>query len=448
MKKENSIILAVVSAHNDIANQIVLTKIKSVLLGGVGHRTLGIITKPDELPAGSEKEQEYLELARINPNKFRHGWHVLRNRTYHERDISFEERDRIEQKFFTESNWANLSRASVGLGIDSLREKLSKMLLAHIALSLPGIIDRLTEALKSCQTSLVKLGKPRISAKEMEAFLSKISEGFYEYTRDALEGTYRHRGFFADDSSTKSLNKRLRARIRTLNDEFAQKMLRNGHKWHIIEDGNIVLTAGRHPNAIHKSRFLEDHVNPLATQERGNELSGLSNPLLVGSLFRLQSEPWEAIASEYLVDVYDAVNEFLDMLLEYLTDEKTHGHLLSQVINPAMEERQSDCENKLKELLLPYQAYEPLNIDPHFTRKLRAPRDRGIVSGVLKALLEGERVDTKTVMSDSYIDRFVENMGRQASFKRDRYGALEIYECMQAFYEVSALRAGFFLTAY
>lgn len=74
MAEPNSIILAVVSAHNDLQLQAILTQIQKI--SGATDRTLGIITKPDELPRGSEKEQECIDYARSNTAKFKYGWYV------------------------------------------------------------------------------------------------------------------------------------------------------------------------------------------------------------------------------------------------------------------------------------------------------------------------------------------------------------------------------------
>jgi len=62
MANRRSIILAVVSAKNDYPNQIVLKMARDV--DGKGHKTLGIITKPDTLPVGLESETSFANLAR------------------------------------------------------------------------------------------------------------------------------------------------------------------------------------------------------------------------------------------------------------------------------------------------------------------------------------------------------------------------------------------------
>ncbi|KAJ0100657.1 Interferon-induced GTP-binding protein, partial [Diaporthe amygdali] len=69
MKEPRSIILAVVSAKNDFANQVVLKLARSA--DADGNRTLGIITKPDTLHPLSESEALYVSLARNQQVEFR-----------------------------------------------------------------------------------------------------------------------------------------------------------------------------------------------------------------------------------------------------------------------------------------------------------------------------------------------------------------------------------------
>jgi GTPase SAR1 family protein len=107
MQKTRSIILAVVSAKNDFANQIVTKYAREVDPDGV--RTLGVITKPETLHIGSDSERAFITLAENNDVKFCLGWHVVRNRDYDTRDCSSGERDKMEHDFFTSGSWAQMS---------------------------------------------------------------------------------------------------------------------------------------------------------------------------------------------------------------------------------------------------------------------------------------------------------------------------------------------------
>lgn len=69
MKNRRSINLAVVSAKNDYANQIVLKMARDV--DSTELRTLGVIIKPDTLSVGSESEIGFINLTRNKDIKFR-----------------------------------------------------------------------------------------------------------------------------------------------------------------------------------------------------------------------------------------------------------------------------------------------------------------------------------------------------------------------------------------
>jgi hypothetical protein len=113
MGKRRSIILAVVSAKSDFANQIVTRYARE--LDPEGSRTLGIITKPDTLHAGSESENSFVELAENKDVAFRPGWHVLKNRDYDTRHMAMAERNEAEQQFFSQGFWATLPPRQLGV---------------------------------------------------------------------------------------------------------------------------------------------------------------------------------------------------------------------------------------------------------------------------------------------------------------------------------------------
>lgn len=79
LKEKRTIVMAVVSAKNDYANQIILKKCRDV--DPKGHRMLGIIAKPDFLEAGSENEASWMELAKNKDIFLELGWHMLKNRS-------------------------------------------------------------------------------------------------------------------------------------------------------------------------------------------------------------------------------------------------------------------------------------------------------------------------------------------------------------------------------
>lgn len=128
MKNPRSIILAVITARNDFSNQIILKRARE--LDPEGFRTLGVITKPDELVKGSVSETSFLGLARNEVFEFKHGWHVVKNQDTTKGEFDPANRDKEEDELFAGSNFKTLP--STSRGVSRLRERLSKMLFNQI----------------------------------------------------------------------------------------------------------------------------------------------------------------------------------------------------------------------------------------------------------------------------------------------------------------------------
>jgi len=149
MANARSIIPAVVSAKNDYAIQIVTNLAQKV--DPKGFRTIGIITKPDALHAGSESEKAFLGLARNEDISFRLGWHVLTNRGRVDTNCSTEERHAKEQGFFLQGVWATLPKNWVGIG--SLKSRPSGILRNQIIRELPSLIRDIPKGIEECQSA-------------------------------------------------------------------------------------------------------------------------------------------------------------------------------------------------------------------------------------------------------------------------------------------------------
>jgi len=225
MAYPRSIILAVVSAKNDVGNQIVLRRAREV--DPKGMRTLGIITKPDTLPMDSGSERAFLSLARNEDVKFQLGWHVVRNIDSGARDGKSELRDEVETAYFKDSNFKNLPSHSVG--ITALRARLSKILFNQVRVELPILAEDIQREAASNEVRLAKIGPSRATEQERRIFLAELSQSFQIICRDAVRGDYEH-AFFQDD---KTGEKRLCATIMNMHFVFAEVLRADGARWKI-----------------------------------------------------------------------------------------------------------------------------------------------------------------------------------------------------------------------
>lgn len=441
MQNSRSIILAVVSAKNDYANQIVLKMARE--FDPTSLRTMGVITKPDDLPVGSESELAYINLARNEDICFRLGWHVLRNRDYESRDSSKEARDLTEQKFFTQGVWRDLPRGIVG--IHTLRERLSRVLLEQIKTELPSLIKDISSSLEECQARLSKMGESRVTIDQQRLFLLRISQDFQSLSRAAIDGIYGD-PFFEDARSKAGYSKRLRAVVQNLNQDFAESMKVRGHFRHIVDDTMEPVSENDSEKSYHiavsRSDFIEEEIQPLLKRSRGRELPGMFNPLIVGDLFHEQAKPWEELARKHLRDICNAVRAFLELTVTYLTDEVTSEAILRELLDPLIDEKIKLLDPKLDEILAPHQRGHPITYNHYFTESVQEIREERLETDIeirlltYLGLLGHDEGEEEINMINIEKSKLVSALSSRDSKCMDTFACSEILDCMEAYYKV------------
>ncbi|KAF2831259.1 P-loop containing nucleoside triphosphate hydrolase protein [Ophiobolus disseminans] len=441
MSNDKSIILAVVQAINDPDNQQVFKFLKTY--DPTRSRTLGVITKPDAIHRGSNKEKKLISLVRNEEYRLTHGWHAVRNRDFTTKDETDDERDETERQFFATGSWAALPRGDVGIA--ALRAKLSHVLLQHIGLELPSIVTAVQGAITVTETSLKALGHARETDKEQRAYLTGHAERFQALTHDALRGIYSNR-FFALSYANEQTAVRLRTAIQNLNIAFAFVMYQKGHTWDFSTqrssegDSALFASVSNHavqtyeswfedPVWISRAEFLEQHVGGYVQQSRPSGLPSIVNPWVIGEVFRDQSRRWHEIAKHHLQQVFQAVQDYVEEALGSLVDPSTCNLLMLKQIQPALDERWSNVEAKLEELLIPYTEQDPITYDPGFIRDLEEMRATRYTA---KVGIEAN--DTK----HSFPIASSNSTQRLLTESLDDFTNSEILDLMQTYYKASS----------
>ncbi|PIG83067.1 dynamin family protein [Aspergillus arachidicola] len=425
MKNTRTIILAVISAKTDYHLQEVLNMAER--FDRNRERTLGIITQPDILEAGSEEEGNYLQFMRNEKIHLRLGWHALRNRSFETFDISDDARDDMEKDFFEQGRWASLSRDCVG--VESLRCRLSSVLLQHIRRNLPSLITDIQDQIADRQRRLAKLGPARSTLQQQRGFLLDISSRFERITSQALNGMYADEFFgeFGDDTQDSQDFRRLRAVIRELNECFADAMNVRGSRrivrellsrFYDLDQEKKMYMEGWSPEYITREA-LEKEITEQARKNRGIELPGSANQFLVGSLFRDQSKPWEGLARLHLLNTWESVKYFVCLLLRHLTDEPTYTLLVGTVLVPQLERMKDGLLTKLGELTAYTKRGHPLPIGKSFLSKIQFARTNRQIAALKKGLGASQRAASELRSSS------------------DQFAAAEIIDQMQAYYDTS-----------
>ncbi|KAL2060887.1 hypothetical protein VTL71DRAFT_8939 [Oculimacula yallundae] len=331
MKEPRSIILAVVSAKNDYANQVVLKLARTA--DKEGRRTLGVITKPDMLVPESESEAMYTSLAKNQDVEFRLGWHVLRNLDSELGKWSLADRDAKETEFFSTGIWQYLDSSI--LGVEKLRKRLSTVLLGQIAAELPSLISEIEAKSEACKSKLEMLREPRATLQEQRLYLLHISQSFQNLVKASVDGTYNDT-FFEDARSDAGYRKRLRAVVQNLNLDFAEHITSRGHSQEVTSSPQSCVPKG--VLAVTRDDFL-NQVQTLLKRTRGRELPGTFNPMIVVDLFLEQSARWEMITRRHVEKVWRAAKEFLGLTKSHPI---TYNHYFTDTLQKVRNERNKD----------------------------------------------------------------------------------------------------------
>ncbi|ERF73499.1 hypothetical protein EPUS_04122 [Endocarpon pusillum Z07020] len=381
-----TIILAVVSAMNDAANQVILKRAREH--DPNGQRTLGIITKPDVLSPGSESEDAFIGFASNQNITFQKGWHVLRGRSFSERNASFTERNATEAQFFSRGRWLELDPDT--LGISHLRSRLSELLFTHVKQELPRLRSELETTSAQNDTLLQKLGEKRGSLSEQRQFLTRISTSFRDICKAAVGGHYDHEHFGEDvniSSGSQPATRRLRALIQKQHIDYADVLRRAGTKYNLVNKpagvpdtpvkrsadlGGVEVSYVQHDKSQDQ---MVDWAKTVLNANRGREMVGSYNPMVVGELYRAQSQNWHLISQQHIANVSTACSRFCSDLLRTVCPKDNASVQLSLIIQDQLKNRANNARDELTKLIRDKNR-PPITLNHYFTLTIQKKRKR------------------------------------------------------------------------
>ncbi|KAL6713269.1 hypothetical protein ACLMJK_008734 [Lecanora helva] len=442
ISEPRTICLAVVSAAYDCANQKILTKVREV--DKPGDRTLGIITKPDLLPHGSGTETAFLELAQNQDIFFKLGWHVIKNRKFEETDCTLIERKLSEDQYFRTSNFKKLPESNRGIG--ALQSRLSGLLFEHIKKELPQLRADLEQALSSAKQEVEVMGASRTSPLECKGYLIGLSVDCRELCRAAVNGHYEGRYFTAKqdlnfDLTSSATIRRIRAVVQHMNIRFAEEHRTNGHRYHIdesnadppdekmssLEVDQKEPEAQSPPIAINKTQALA-WARQVLIRNRGKELVGNFNPLLVGELLWDQCVKWRGVAIDFLDEIDEKCNRFLDVLLEDRCPKDLISRLGVNLVQDQMKTRYKDALEELEKIVDEVKSY-PINYNHLYTDTINKRRQERQNQSLSKCIKDATNVSVD-------VDQALTKYNESTNDNMENVSCEEALDCLHAIYEV------------
>lgn len=428
MNRPRSIILAVVSAKSEYVLQEVTVIAKQA--DPKGLRTMGLITKPDTLDAGSDSERSWVRLASNEDVELSLGWHVLKNRSYEQRDFTSAQRDAAEEEFFSSGAWAVMEPSRCG--VRTLKTRLSSVLKEQILRQLPSLVVDVERGIEACNAKLARMGDARGNPEQQLRYLSLVSQDFTTLMNAAIEGNYNNE-FFRDVDGLDGYVKRLRAVVQNRLEDFEVEM-REGGQSLVITDSDDQNYGSR---SISRSDYI-DQVKDKMSRSRGCELPGLFNPAIISELFAEQCQPWRGIVAEMTGDIIDRVYQVTEYIVKHIAADDVADKLL-MLLNTRIDEYKVDLEEKVEELLHPHLTQHAITYNHQLTQNVQNAQYARKKSAIEKKINE-------TFGNKGYLDgenrvyitptRIIDLFLHELEPEMRRFGSSLAVDYMEAYYKV------------
>ncbi|RDA94014.1 hypothetical protein CP533_4965 [Ophiocordyceps camponoti-saundersi (nom. inval.)] len=422
MNRKRSIILAVVSAQRDFSLPKVISLAREADPDGI--RTLGLITEPSKVAKGSESEDSYVKLAQNRNVKLRLGWHVLETRDHCE----------AEDEFFRQSPWTGID--PLHLGITSLKPRLVHVLKYQILHQLPSLAQDVSDSIDGSKERLEKLGSPRGTIRDQRRYLLQISQSFFQLTRAAIDGVYGD-DFFGSSRTEEGYRRRLRAVVQNTLTDFASQMHAEGRSRRIVDrdEGDERPLAS---DEVLRSAYVEE-VRQLLHRNRGCELAGTFNPLIVGELFAEQCQPWRAITMALKDEMVAAVRKTTQVVPYHVAAEET-AEKLSEVVNSGIDHLSKVLDAAVEQVLATYLDIHPITYNGDLVdavRKLQAERRRQELDARVRREFGQSLLEAGNVFSVSG-DKLLELFAAQSGIDEALTASSLAVDYAEAYYTVSS----------
>ncbi|PIG84605.1 hypothetical protein AARAC_010921 [Aspergillus arachidicola] len=402
MTDKRTIILAVMDARNNLANQEIFSMARAA--DPVGKRTVGIV----------------LRIAKNEVERLTHGWFAVRNRSTQEikEGVSIEGRHQREKAFFsTVQPWTELKRDR--FGIKALKSFLGHLLYDHIRSEFPAVVADIEKLSLETQKELEILGPSRQTPAEQRRFLTRLSTLYQNEVHNALTGNYS-----ADLEAQSPL--KLRMHLRQHGDDFARSMAREGHAkvFRTIQDEN----DPEFSRSAVDSEDIYDWIRRSYLESRGSELPGTVNPTVLQNMFRQQSSPWGNIAMNYLKKTASSVHSFNEIIFKKIIPDDDIRDKVVGILSRPGEETYRQARDQLLTIVNDERGGILQTVNHYFADTLSSTRQERVLARLEGlGLKDGISLDMATVLQGVHLSN-------------EEQAVFDIHDILKAYYKVAMKR--------
>ncbi|KAK5125902.1 hypothetical protein LTR08_005032 [Meristemomyces frigidus] len=444
MQNTRTIILAVVQAGNDIANQGIIQK--SRRFDRNGQRTIGVITKPDLINTGTERRIATLAKNQ-DTTKLKLGFFLLKNPSPSEMASGsvLEDRERSENRYFQSSPWKEQNLNADRVGVTALRTFLQRQLDLHVEKELPKVREEIRALIERTEEKMAELGEERSTTGHFRMFLSRLAMNFHTLTSAALHGDYHtNNASFFDVEASASV--RLRAFIHTVNTRFSDDMRDRGETMKVFAgaDPDDLTFQSSDTSELEQTHVTQDEmaawVRKVYQNTRGRELPGNYNHVLLMELFHHQSKRWKHLAANHLSDIFDNLVEFVVLAAQHVTTDELVRTKVLENIQLALRGRKQEAAAEL-ERLCDDERQQPITYNHYYTDNVQKSRHDTTRNLIKKAMREAsvEEYNGKMHISNNTVDaeKLLGALQRRVVVDMDEQACAEAMAGLSAYYKVA-----------
>ena len=177
---------------------------------------------------------------------------------------------------------------------------------------------------------------------------------------------------------------------------------------------------------------LEAYCRTLAAfidDTRGTSLQGFQAPGTQTAIFRQQSVYWGLISKEYVEACYAAALDFLKCAVMHIAGRHTGEKLMHAFVDRSLGEIGNKLEEKLDELLWPYQNSHPSTQNPYYSSRVSIARE--VQCSQIESDSDGSD-DGEDHTNDSWAE-----VALKQKYRHELVSAARALDLTDAYYEVS-----------
>ncbi|KAI0820102.1 P-loop containing nucleoside triphosphate hydrolase protein [Trametes gibbosa] len=364
----NCLILVALPMSDDIENQKAARIAKHA--DPQGLRTIGVLTKPDTIPAGSTKRRDmWLDVLEGREHALKHGYYCTRQPDDDQRlaGVTQSAARAAEAHFFREAPWGT-STCPHRFGTQNLVKSISELLTKIIEESLPRLLSEVANQL--AQTNKLLQGLPPAVTTEPSAFVLDLITKFRNDVVELVEGSPRQTRFVQSNRET---YERFKYGILATAPPFVpyEDAQQGGTKakrcFLKIDDEEQRTVKKKNPT---KYLYLEDvreHIRASVTRELPNNIPYPAKRSLIEDF----QETWTA---QTMVCFERVEKEFKTCLMELVRNRFERFSHLKGVITPTVMEQVGICAQEAVahiEVVLKMERAAPFTQNKHYLEDKR-----------------------------------------------------------------------------